>query len=145
MIVSVYGFCFSILTRRENYRCGLTFSQSRSDHQECHSTSHLESQESKLLYQKKTRKFPRSLFYQVNENEKWGHVERDSKRKMHEKFGTALGLSVTSLPIFCFAPFSFLLLLFFLFPFILPVADIPGSLYFSSLTSMKSFRSRPVN
>ena len=98
---------FSIFTRRESYRCGLTFSQSQSDLQECHSTSRLESQESKSLYQKMTRKFPPSLFYQVNENEKRGHVERDCEREMHEKFGTALALPVTSLPIFCFAPISF--------------------------------------
>ena len=62
LIVSVYGFCFSILTRRESYRCGLTFSQSQSDHQECHSTSHLESQESKLLYQKKNTKISTEPF-----------------------------------------------------------------------------------
>ena len=93
-------YFFSIFTLRESYRCGLTFSQSQSDLQECHSTSHLESQESKLLYQKIPRKFPPSLFYLVNENEKWGHVERDSE--MHEKFGTALALSLTLLPIFCF-------------------------------------------
>lgn len=138
-------YFFSIFTRRESYRCGLTFSQSQSDLQECHSTSRLESQQSKSLYQKMTRKFPPSLFYQVNENEKWGHVERDCEREMHEKFGTALALFVTSLPIFCFAPISFLLLLFFLFPFILPVGDIPGSLYFSRFSSMKNFRSRSVN
>lgn len=114
---------FSIFTRRESYRCGLTFSQSQSDHQECHSTSHLESRESKLLYPpKKHENFRGALFTRCYENDKWGTWSETVNGKMHEKFGTSLALSVTLLPIFCFA----VLLPFLFFVIVFPVPFYPS-------------------
>ena len=141
---------FSIFTRRESYRCGLTFSQSQSDLQECHSTSHLESQESKLLYQKKNTKISTEPFLPGVTKTRSG--ERGTRQWTGNAWKIRHGPSPASNFIthflFCshfFLLLLLLLLLFFLFPFILPVGDIPGSLYFSSLSSMTSFRSRPVN
>ena len=147
--ISLWIF-FSIFTRRESYRCGLTFSQSQSDLQECHSTSHLESQESKLLYQKKNTKTSTEPFLPGVTKTRSG--ERGTRQWTGNAWKIRHGPSPASnffqRPIFCFAPISFCCCCcccFFLFPFILPVGDIPGSLYFSSLSSMTSFRSRPVN
>lgn len=71
---------------------------------------HLTSRARRVSYytKKKTRKFPRSLFYRCYENEKCGTWNETVNGKMHEKFGTSLAMSITSLPMFCFAPIAFL-------------------------------------
>ena len=47
-IIGILRYMVSIVLFRVSFRCGLTFSRKLSDLQECHSTSHLESLESKL-------------------------------------------------------------------------------------------------
>ena len=100
---------FSIFTRRESYRCGLTFSQSQSDLQECHSTSHLESQESKLLYQKKNTKTSTEPFLPGVTKTRSG--ERGTRQWTGNAWKIRHGPSPASnffqRPIFCFAPISF--------------------------------------